>query len=312
MHGFERTLRVIGTVFEGERLLLPKTTIAMKPFIIYSLFAPAALMAQERPNILYIMTDQQTATAMSCAGNEEVHTPNMDRLAQRGVRFSNAYCSMPLSGPSRSSMFTGYTPGQVGLTENGTPMPDSIRTRTLGTLLEENGYECAYAGKWHAHTNSLPAKEAFGFENLHGHNDFGLAEACVAFLRRKPGQPFFLVASFDNPHNICEYARHQNPPYASFEEPALEDCPGLPANFAINPYDADALAFERRQNHRLYPTVTFTPDDWRRYRNAYYRLIEAVDKEIGKILDEVDKQGLWENTVVIFTSDHGDGCGAHQ
>ena len=58
--------------------------------------------------------------------------------------------------------------------------------------------------------------------------------------------------------------------------------------------------------------MTFTPDDWRRYRNAYYRLIEAVDKEIGKILDEVDKQGLWENTVVIFTSDHGDGCGAHQ
>ena len=90
------------------------------------------------------------------------------------------------------------------------------------------------------------------------------------------------------------------------------DCPGLPANFAVNPYDADALAFERRQNHRLYPTVTFTPDDWRRYRNAYYRLIEAVDKEIGKILDEVDRQGLWENTVVIFTSDHGDGCGAHQ
>ena len=85
----------------------------------------------------------------------------------------------------------------------------------------------------------------------------------------------------------------------------------MPANFAVNPYDADALAFERRQNHRLYPTVTFTPDDWRRYRNAYYRLIEAVDKEIGKILDEVDKQGLWENTVVIFTSDHGDGCGAH-
>ena len=112
----------------------------MKPFIIYSLFAPAALMAQERPNILYIMTDQQTATAMSCAGNEEVHTPNMDRLAQRGVRFSNAYCSMPLSGPSRSSMFTGYTPGQVGLTENGTPMPDSIRTRAYQFLAGEGGF----------------------------------------------------------------------------------------------------------------------------------------------------------------------------
>ena len=121
MHGFERTLQVVEVVFEGERLL----------FIIYSLFAPAALMAQERPNILYIMTDQQTATAMSCAGNEEVHTPNMDRLAQRGVRFSNAYCSMPLSGPSRSSMFTGYTPGQVGLTENGTDIGHVIGRKRI-------------------------------------------------------------------------------------------------------------------------------------------------------------------------------------
>lgn len=284
----------------------------MKPLFIYSLFAPVALLAQERPNILYIMTDQQTATAMSCAGNEELHTPNMDRLAARGVRFKNAYCSFPLSGPSRSSMFTGYTPGEVGLQENGIPMPDSIRHNTLGTLLSESGYVCAYAGKWHAHTNSLPSRQAFGFENLHGHNDFGLAEACVQFLRRQHQKPFFLVASFDNPHNICEYARHQNPPYASIIEPELENCPGLPANFAVNPYDADALAFEKMQNHRLYPTSGFTPDDWRRYRHAYYRLIETVDKEIGKILNEVDELQLWENTVIIFTSDHGDGCGAHQ
>ncbi len=283
-----------------------------KTLFFCALATPAAMMAQERPNILYIMTDQQTATAMSCAGNEDIHTPNMDKLASRGIRFENAYCSFPLSGPSRASMFTGYTPAEVGMQENGAPLPDSLQTAMLGTLLDESGYTCAYAGKWHIPTNSLPDKQAYGFENLHGHNDFGLAEACVSFLQRQPDKPFFLVASFDNPHNICEYARHQNPPYASFDEPALDDCPGLPANFAVNPYDADALAFEKRQNHRLYPTTTYTPDDWRRYRNAYYRLIEAVDAEIGKILDEVDRQGLWENTVIIFTSDHGDGCGAHQ
>lgn len=92
------------------------------------------------------MTDQQSATAMSCAGNTDLQTPNMDRLAAHGVRFENAYCSMPLSGPSRSSMFTGYMPGTVGLCANGTPLPDSLRTQTLGTLMGEAGYHCAYAG----------------------------------------------------------------------------------------------------------------------------------------------------------------------
>lgn len=273
---------------------------------------PSVLAAQELPNIIYIMTDQQTANAMSCAGNNDLSTPNMDRLAQNGVRFENAYCSLPLSGPSRASMFTGYTPSEIGLQANGTPMPDSIQNRTLGILLSKNGYKCAYAGKWHVHTNSLPDKQAFGFENLHGHNDFGLAEACVSFLQRKQEHPFFLVASFDNPHNICEYARTQNPPFASLNEPPIQDCPGLPANFAVNPYDADAIAFEKQQNHRLYPTGNYTHNDWRRYRYAYYRLIETVDKELGKIIDEIDRQGLWTNTVIIFTSDHGDGCGAHQ
>lgn len=273
---------------------------------------PAALLAQERPNIIYIMTDQQTATAMSCAGNPDLKTPTMDRLAECGMRFTNAYCSLPLSGPSRASMFTGHTPAEIGMAENEIPLPDSLRTRTLGTLMRQAGYETGYAGKWHVNTNSLPDKDAFGFENLHGHNDFGLAEAAVNFLQRKHEKPFFLVASFDNPHNICEYARKQNTPFATINEPPLEDCPNLPANFNIAPYDAAVLAFEKSRSQRLYPTSGYTPDDWRRYLNAYYRLIETVDAEIGKIVEEVERQNLWENTVIIFTSDHGDGAAAHQ
>ncbi len=273
---------------------------------------PATLFAQERPNIIYIMTDQQSATAMSCAGNPDVHTPNMDKLARRGVRFENAYCAMPLSGPSRGAMFTGHTPGEVGMQANATPMPDSLRTRTLGVLMEQSGYTTAYAGKWHVHTNSLPARQSFGFERLHEHTDYGLAEAAVEFLQRKHAKPFFLVASFDNPHNICEYARKQNLPFATVAEPALADCPNLPANFNVAPYDADVLAYEKSLSYRLYPTANYTPDDWRRYRNAYFRLIEAVDREIGKIIDEIDRQNLWKNTVIIFTSDHGDGSGAHR
>ena len=273
---------------------------------------PALSMAQERPNIIYIMTDQQTATAMSCAGNTDLHTPNMDRLAQHGMRFTNAYCAFPLSGPSRTAMFTGCPSGESGIDKNAKPMPDSLKNNSLGILMENAGYTTAYAGKWHAHTVSLPAKHSFGFTKIYDHNDYGLAETCVEFLKQKHEKPFFLVASFDNPHNICEYARKQNLPYATIDEPSLGECPNLPANFQVAPYDADVLAYEKQLSFRLYPTQAYTPDDWRRYRNAYFRLVEHVDREIGKIIDEIERQNLWKNTVIIFTSDHGDGAAAHQ
>ncbi len=269
--------------------------------------------AAQKPNIIYIMTDQHVATALSCAGNADVRTPNIDRIASHGIRFDNAYCAFPLSGPSRAAMFTGYTPSEIGMEENGNPMPDSIKGRTLGTLMRDAGYDCAYSGKWHIPTNSLPGKEAFGFRNLHGHDDNGLAGAAVDYLRdRDASKPFFLVASFNNPHGICEYARHQNPPAAKISEPSVGDCPQLPANFYPNPYDASVLGYEKTKSQLLYPTWDYTPDDWRRYLNAYYRLIEAVDAEIGKIVDEIDRQKLWRNTVVIFTADHGDGAAQHQ
>ena len=196
--------------------------------------------------------------------------------------------------------------------ENETPLVDSLRNNTLGSLVADAGYDCAYAGKWHVNTLSIPDGE-FGFRNIKDNGDISLAESCVRYLQeRDKKEPFFLVASFINPHNICEYARGQKTPHATVVEPALEECPNLPENFFVGPYDASVLRFEQSQNYKLYPTTSYSPDDWRRYRNAYYRLTEAVDAEIGKILDEVTRQGLWKNTVIVFTSDHGDGNGAHR
>lgn len=285
----------------------------LKQFACLSLLCAPAAAATEgnRPNIIYIFTDQQTATAMSCAGNPDVHTPNLDRLAAAGILFHNAYCTAPLSGPSRSAMFTGHYPDAVGLSVNGTPLPDSLKTQTLGTLVKDAGYECAYGGKWHLPELDVPDGE-YGFEQLYKHSDDGLAEACADYLSRRHTKPFFLVASYDNPHNICEYAREQNLPYGNIAIPDLRDCPGLPANYAKNPYDADVIEHERAANYNVYPTATFTPEDWRLYRYNYFRLVEKVDREIGKIIDAIDRNNLWKNTVVIFTSDHGDGTGAHR
>ena len=224
--------------------------------------------------------------------------------------FQNAYCTAPLSGPSRGAMFTGCYPGTTGLLVNGAPLQESLQTRTLGTLVKNAGYECAYGGKWHVPELDIPDKVR-GFDQIYKHSDDGLAEACVEFLSRKHDKPFFLVASYDNPHNICEYARSQNLPYGNLDIPEIRNCPGLPPNFAKNPYDADVIEKERENNFNVYPTATFTPEDWRMYRYTYYRLVEKVDREIGKIVDAIDKNNLWENTVVIFSSDHGDGIGAH-
>ena len=279
--------------------------------ILGGVIAPAVIQAADRPNIIYIMTDQQTATAMSCMGNKDLHTPNMDRLAEAGVMFRNAYCSTPLSGPSRASMFTGCFSHEIGMPSNGDPMPENLKRQSLGVLMNNAGYDCVYAGKWHVHTSSIPDNE-FGFKNIHDHNDFGLAESCVEYLDSKHKSPFFLVASFDNPHNICEFARQQNLPYAETPQADISECPGLPLNYERNPYDADVIKHEKSINYSAYPTSNYTPDDWRRYRYAYFRLVEHVDAEIGKLVDAIDRNGLWENTVIIFTSDHGDGVGAHQ
>jgi len=281
-------------------------------YIGTGLFACTTTFAQKQlPNIIYIFTDQQTATAMSCAGNTDVNTPNMDRLAREGIRFTNAYCAAPLSTPSRAAMLTGVPPGASGMLQNGSKLKSPYSESTIGTLLNEKGYDCGYAGKWHLPESDIP-DERFGFRKVYEHNDYGLAEACVKFLSEKRDKPFFLIASFDNPHNICEYARSQNLPFAIVEEPHIADCPNLPANFAVAPFDADVIRIEQAANPKLYPTTKFLPDDWRRYRNAYYRLVETVDREIGKIINALDKQKLWDNTIVIFSSDHGDGNAAHQ
>ena len=274
--------------------------------------AAGSLFAKQ-PNIIYIMTDHQTANALSCVDDTYVNTPNLDKLAEDGVRFTNAYCAAPISGPSRFAMITGRSPGSLGMMKNNAPFPDIPKEETLGSLVTSAGYNSAYAGKWHVPQGSLPENDnSFGFESIHPHNDYGLAESCIDFIKQNHDKPFFLVASFDNPHNICEYARNHNLPFAEIEEPDINDCPNLPANFYPAPYEAEIIRLEQQVHFPTYPVINYTPDDWRRYLNAYYRLVEIVDSEIGKIIDALVEHGLYDDAVIIFSSDHGDGVAANQ
>jgi arylsulfatase A-like enzyme len=258
----------------------------------------------ERPNILYIFTDQQSANAMSATGNPDLHTPAMDRLAAEGMRFDIAYCTFPVCTPSRASMFSGFWPHQCGITWNEQSMTEQARREGIGNHLAAHGYACAYAGKWHVPW-CTPMEDGHGFEVLNNFDDNALVGDLVAFLERKRDKPFFAVASFDDPHSICEVANGMPLPWGPLPVPdSLEDCPPLPANFMVPPYEPEPVAAMRNTRR--------TPDEWRRYRYAYHRIVERVDAKIGEILAALDRLGLTDSTLVVFASDHGENQGAHR
>lgn len=263
-----------------------------------------------RPNILFIMSDQQASTAMSCADNPWLQTPSLDRLARDGVRFSNAYCTNPLCKPSRSSMLTGRFAQTLGVVGNEGWDRSKFVDRQMGRVFADAGYRCAYAGKWHCPTGSLIDTD-HGFEPLAPKGDQRTREACVRFLSEKPKEPFLLVASFSNPHDICQWARNQT----LIEEPippqSPGNCPPLPENHARTSGDPELLDYIRRFNPYVHPTMNFDENRWRQYREAYFRLCELVDGHVAALLRALDEAGLTDNTLICYTSDHGDGHGAH-
>lgn len=265
----------------------------------------------KRPNILYIFTDQQCSEAMSCAGNEDLHTPAIDSLAAHGTVFKNAYCTYPLCTPSRASMFTGRMPHEVGADGNDKEIAERFRKSEMGHLFRDAGYETAYAGKWHVPQYNMP--DGHGFEVIAGFGDEQTTQKSMEFLKRKHDKPFLLVISLNNPHEICEWARAQ---YIG-ENPAnavnTTDCPSLPGNYCIPPYEPQAIREETNSRPQVHANNDFVDINWwRHYRYAYYRYVEQVDEKIGQILDTLRQQGLEDNTLIIFSSDHGDMNGAHQ
>ena len=273
-----------------------------------------------RPNVLFVMTDQQFAEAMSCRmGQQFIHTPAMDSLAANGMVFTHAYTPNPLCMPARNSIFTGRYPHETGVTRNVAVKLDPAEFTCLGTYFRQAGYETAYYGKWHL---SFPQKDvnAHGFATPRGPTDKTQDQDARAagdgawFISQKHEKPFLLVVSLLNPHNICEYARGQTLPCGPIgETPAPEQCPPAPANSAPPENEPDTMTMMRRGYHAspMFPVGDFRPEKWRQLRWAYYRMVEKVDAEIGKVLHALRQAGLEEKTLIVFTSDHGECAGAH-
>lgn len=274
--------------------------------------------SSSRPNILIIMTDQQTADAMSNAGNEDLHTPAMDKLAANGIKFTKAYCAQPLCTPSRTAIFSGTMPFENGFIGNAPEKdgqwPDSLQT--MGKIFQNGGYKTGYIGKWH-----LPIPVAkinqHGFEYIRNtdfqdYNDAGTPLFCARFIKENKDKPFLLVASFLNPHDICEWARGEDLKMDVLKDaPPVSQCPQLPANWKIPRDEPKIIREQQKVNPRTYPSVNWTRDQWRQYRWAYNRLVEKADQYIGMVLASLKKYGVEKNTIILFTADHGDGYAGH-
>jgi len=295
---------------------------------------------KKRPNIIFVFTDQQSATMMSCAGNAYLHTPAMDSLAASGVRFERAYCTNPVCVPSRFSLMTGRMPSEIGLRSNDDThiksIPDRVKRQGLGWLLRRAGYEVAYGGK--VHLPKITPGE-IGFDYITGDERDELADVCAEFIKQDREKPFFLVASFINPHDICymairDFAEADEakrlvkngkieiatldkalrlPEGMNREEFFSQRCPPLPPNFEPQEDEPGVIRMLQAQRpFKKHAREKYTDEQWRMHRWAYCRLTEIVDAQIAKICNAVRASGKEENTVIIFTSDHGDMDSAHR
>ncbi len=277
--------------------------------------AQASRAESTKPNVLLIMTDQQSMSAMSANGNPYLETPAMDSLVASGISFTESYCTYPVCSPARSSLMTGLMPHETGVMKNGQAVREGILN--LGEHFQLNGYKTYYAGKWH-----LPGGfgDPPGFEKLIGghtlgaHMDEPLATKCVEFMHQGPDQPFLLVASFMNPHDVCHWIRGH---VGSRDYDSVARFPPAPGNMWRDPNEPEYLQHHRygnfnRMSNSLHISKEWRVDDFRHYIHDYYRMCEDVDRQIGRVLSALRFRGLAENTVVLLTSDHGEGLGAHR
>ncbi|MFW6303006.1 MAG: sulfatase [Candidatus Sumerlaeota bacterium] len=275
-----------------------------------------------RPNVLWIFTDQQQWDLMSCAGNKNVNTPQIDRLARVGVRFENAYCPSPVCGPSRGSMVTGRMPHDTRVFHNGDPLSEDVQT--MGEVLRENGYRTWWSGKWH-----IPEPRLYVDGDVRGFRNFPLPEGLpktflgdcqdMLFAGRAHDhlvwhaglfpQPWFHAVSLINPHDICYWFQTNRDwavGYQLDQYENMDQMPPAPENTAIPEDEPEALSAGKGARKQRPDAV------WRAYNADYAAMTETVDRAVGMVLEGARKGGWLENTLIIFTSDHGDGGGSHQ
>ncbi len=313
--------------------------------ILFGLFGGAVSAADaKRTNVLFLVSDDLN-TQLGCYGDRLAKTPNIDRLAARGVRFERAYCSFPLCGPSRNSMLTGLYPNSTGILSNAQIFRQTIPSQvSLPQAFRRSGYFAARIGKlyhynvprsigtnghddpgsWELESNPAGVdrleEEPRIFSLVPGqfgatlswyasprtdrfHTDGMMAEDAEWILERsarRTDRPFFLALGFFRPHTPYVSPRSYFDLYPESEMPVVR---GVKEDQADIP--PPALASRKKEQDQL-------NDDLRRQALQAYRAgISFMDAQVGRVVETLDRLGLSENTVIVFTSDHGYHTGEH-
>jgi choline-sulfatase len=300
------------------------------------------------PNIIYIFVDQLSANMMGCAGNKHLKTPALDYIANNGIRFTRAYTTNPVCSPARVSMMTGRFPSYFN-DENGNEIRENrgsmnipqvsqeVINTTLAFYLKKANYGLYFGGKEHLPESLSP--KVLGFNKFSNDERGELALKAANIIKQKHSNPYFMVVSLINPHDICYLALQQEATSekdadllkrASVELETLDAamkipegvdletfykryCPPLPENY--EPQIDEPKAVKYLINNRPFrknARENFTDNDWRYHRYAYHRLTEFMDKEVQVLLDAIRQSGQEENTLIIFSSDHGDMSASHR
>jgi choline-sulfatase len=290
----------------------------MNPRILLSLIILLAACAStadaaqpKKINIIFIVTDDQSRWSPGCYGNKESKTPNMDRLAREGARFINASVATPVCSPSRGSLMTGRYGTQLGITDWITPKEGDAgvglpkQAITWAAVLQRAGYVTGLVGKWHLGTQPQFHPTQKGFNHFMGFVGGGnspmnptlevdgkdkkfegslpdiLTDDAMNFVKQNKDRPFALVLTYRAPH--APYApvpKVDSEPFAGLD-PTIPNFPGLNIKQVKN------------------------------FTREYYASIHSVDRNLGRLLAMLDELGLSENTIIVFTSDHGYMIGHH-
>ena len=276
----------------------------------------------ERPNVLFILTDDQGPWAAGCYGNPEIRTPSLDRLAASGMRFERFFVASPVCSPSRATLLTGRISSQHGVHDwirGGNMGEDAARYLEGETaytdVLAQNGWTCGLSGKWHLGHSQLPQH---GFSHWFTHQQGGgpyndapmvrngepvtvpgyvthaITDDALGFIDRHAdgADPFYLSVHYTAPHS--PWTGHPQEIVDSYDDCPFESCPQEP----IHPWAAGHPLTENSMGDR-------------EMLKGYFAAVTAMDADVGRLLDRLEEKGLRENTLVFFVSDNGFSCGHH-
>jgi uncharacterized sulfatase len=283
--------------------------------VLLVLLSPAWAHAGAAPgkmNVLFIAVDDLN-TCLGCYGHPVVKTPNIDRLAARGVRFERAYCQYPLCNPSRISLLSGRRPDTTKIYLDGVAAREHLSgVDLLPEYFRRFGYFTAHVGKiggavrwdvsvrgWHVEKEGGPMRlEWRATKNKDEDEPDGhTARQVVRLLEEHKGKPFFIAAGFGRPH--LPFVAPQK--YFDLYPPERIELPKEPADVRKN---VPPIAFNRHKEK-------LPAEQARQATAAYFACVSFMDAQLGVVLDALDRLGLWDSTVVVFWSDHGFNLGQH-